>query len=66
LGINQTPANRAATVVDYEIFLNDLNDIFLRGFCSVCKNPMGRYLETGEVAEFEERIKEVRHMKIGR
>jgi len=28
--------------------------------CSVCKNPVGRYVETGEVEEFEKRIKEVR------
>lgn len=56
----QPPAKYNSTIVDYEIFLNDLDDVILRGFCAVCKNPVGRYLETGEVAIFEKRIKSVR------
>ena len=54
------PANESATIVNYDIFLNDLNDVILRGSCSVCKNPVGRYVETGEVPEYAVRIGEVR------
>jgi len=54
------PTKYGATIIDYEIFLNDLNDTILRGFCSVCKNPIGRYVETGEVEEFAKRIKDIR------
>lgn len=52
--------NKSVTIVDYDIFLNDLNDIILRGSCAICKGPVGRYVETGEVEEYEGRIKGVR------
>lgn len=29
-----------STIVNYIIFLNDLNDIILKGFCEKCKNPI--------------------------
>lgn len=47
-------------MVNYEIFLNDLNDVVLQGFCAKCNNKIGRYTETGEVEEYLPRIKEVR------
>ncbi len=49
----------SSTIVDYEIFLNDLNDIILKGSCAKCQGPIGRYLETGEVLEYLPRIKNV-------
>lgn len=49
-----------ATITDYEIFLNDLNDILLRGKCKICGGPVGRYVETGEVPIYAEAIKKVR------
>lgn len=49
-----------STIVNYEIFLNDLNDIILEGYCAKCGNSMNRYLETGEVPEYQEGIKKVR------
>ncbi|OGY17593.1 MAG: hypothetical protein A2784_00595 [Candidatus Chisholmbacteria bacterium RIFCSPHIGHO2_01_FULL_48_12] len=48
-----------STIVNYEIFLNDLNDILLKGYCVKCKNPINRYVETGEVPEYQERIKKI-------
>ena len=47
-------------IVNYEIYLNDLNDIILEGFCAKCGNRIGRYLETGEVPEYQERIKKIK------
>lgn len=52
--------NNVTTIIDYEIFLNDLNDIILRGKCKNCEGPVGRYVETGEVTEYEDVIEEVR------
>lgn len=49
-----------STIVNYEIFLNDLNDIILKGFCAKCGNPVNRYLETGEAPEYQKRIKSIR------
>lgn len=48
------------TIVDYEIFLNDINDVILRGFCAACGGSVNRYLETGEVNKYLPRIKKVR------
>lgn len=54
----QTPYQ--STIANYEILLNDLNDIVLEGFCAKCGSRMNRYLETGEVPEYQEGIKKVR------
>lgn len=47
-------------IVNYEIFINDLNDIILQGFCADCGGKVGRYLETGEVKEYVLRIKKIK------
>ena len=52
------------TIVSFEIFLNDLNDVILRGFCTKYGHPVNRYVETGEVPEFEKRIGEIRNKYI--
>ena len=49
-----------STIVNYEIFLNDLNDILLQGFCDKCGSHMNRYLETGEVPEYQGRIRKIK------
>lgn len=33
-----------STIVNYKIFLNDLKDIILKGFCAKCGNTVNRYL----------------------
>lgn len=48
-----------STIVNYEIFLNNINDTFLQGFCAKCGGKVGRYLETGEVPAYAPRIKQV-------
>ena len=47
-------------IINYEIFINHLNDIELQGFCAECAGPVGRYLETGEVKKYSQRIKKIR------
>ena len=37
-----------STITKYKIFLNNLYDIELNGFCKRCNHVMGRYIETGE------------------
>lgn len=47
-------------LVDYKIYLNDLNDVILKGKCSGCMTIASRYIETGENSEnciVAERIK---------
>lgn len=51
-------------IVNYQIFLNDLNDIILRGFCKKCNGKVNRYLETGEVPDYLSRIKKLRNKKV--
>ena len=52
--------DNVVTIVNFEIFINDLNDVELEGFCSVCSGRVGRYSETGEVEEYVPRVKKVR------
>ncbi|MBF8249580.1 MAG: hypothetical protein HW400_181 [Candidatus Levybacteria bacterium] len=52
--------NYASTIVNYEIYLNDLNDIILKGFCDKCGSRMNRYLETGEVEKYQEAIGKIK------
>ena len=49
-----------STIINYRIFVNDLNDIILEGFCKKCKHPVARYVETGEVAKYQERIAKIK------
>jgi len=39
------------------VHVNKLNDLVLRGTCSACGGPAGRYLETGEDPEKVKRIR---------
>lgn len=48
------------TITNYDIFINDLNDVLLEGVCSVCGGRVGRYSETGEVKEYVPRVKKIR------
>lgn len=52
--------NYASTIIDYEIFLNDLNDVILEGFCAKCGSRVNRYLETGEVEKYQEAIVKIK------
>ena len=49
-----------STIVNYEVYLNDLDDIILKGFCAKCGKPVNRYLETGEVEKFQKMIIKVK------
>jgi len=49
-----------STIIDYKIFLNDLDDIILEGFCEKCGSRINRYLETDEVIKYQERIRKVK------
>ena len=47
-------------IVNFLVFLNDVNDVVLRGFCAVCGSRIDRYLEIGGVEEYEKAINKVR------
>jgi hypothetical protein len=53
-------SNYCSKIVDYKIFLNDLNDVTLEGSCSDCGSKIARYVETGEVEEYENRIEDIK------
>lgn len=55
-----------STIVDYAIFVNELNDLILKGKCAKCGNKIARYLETGEVEEYAERIMSVLITAVGK
>lgn len=54
------PKKYNSKIVNYQIFINHLNDVVLRGFCSKCGSKLNRYLETGEVVKYERRIEKVK------
>ena len=47
-------------IINFNILLNDLNDLELNGFCKKCGNKVGRYIETGEMVEYANRIEAIR------
>jgi len=49
-------------LVNYRIFLNDLDDLILKGYCSGCGSIAARYIETGEKEESRVTAKRIRKM----
>lgn len=56
-------SDTVTTIVNYKIFLNDLDDVILRGLCKKCGARINRYLETGEVEKYRKIIKKIRQAK---
>jgi len=52
-------------LIDFKVYLNDLNDVILNGWCSGCKTIASRYIETGENKESFEAAQRIRKMKKG-
>lgn len=52
-------SNYNSTIVNYKIFINDLNDVIFEGFCKKCGHGVARYAETGENPRHTKRITEV-------
>jgi hypothetical protein len=50
-------------VKDLRIYLDDSNDIILDGSCINCKQPVSRYIETGESVSSAEAAKHIRAVK---
>jgi hypothetical protein len=50
-------------LIDYKVYLNDLNDIILKGKCSGCKTIAARYIETGESKKNTDVAVRIRKMK---
>lgn len=50
----------SSKLINYRIFINDLEDILLEGLCSKCKSPVNRYVETGDVKKYKEKIAEIK------
>jgi hypothetical protein len=51
------------TIANYEIFLNALNDLVLRGTCNKCGGAVARYIETGESQDKSEVAKHIKMVK---
>ncbi|WP_378410655.1 hypothetical protein [Rhodocytophaga aerolata] len=50
------------TITNYRFFLNDLEDIILKGDCIKCSSPVARYIETGENKESAGMAKHIREI----
>jgi hypothetical protein len=50
------------TITNYKAYLNNLQDIILKGECSRCGKPVGRYIETGDSIESAGVAKHVREI----
>jgi hypothetical protein len=51
------------TIVNFTAYLNELNDIVLKGECKTCSGKVGRYLETGESKERFTAADHIRNIK---
>jgi hypothetical protein len=48
--------NKVTEIVNFKIFLENSNDIVLKGQCKACNGPVGRFIETGEDPEIDGKI----------
>lgn len=48
-----------STIVNYEIYIDYLNDVLFKGFCKKCNSKITRSIETGEDEKMCKRINEV-------
>ena len=49
-------------LVDYKSYINNLNDVILKGRCNVCKTIAVRYIETGERSGIEKIAVKIRKL----
>lgn len=47
-------------LINYKRYLNDLNDVILKGWCSSCKTIASRYIEIGEKKGIEKIANNIR------
>jgi hypothetical protein len=47
-------------IVKFRVFLNNVNDVVLRGFCGGCGSRVDRYVETSEVRKYIKIINRLR------
>lgn len=52
-------AGETARIIDYDIYLDELNDLTFKGKCVDCGQEIARRIETGENPECLKRIKEI-------
>ncbi|MDX1941800.1 MAG: hypothetical protein SFU99_14665 [Saprospiraceae bacterium] len=50
-------------MIDYHLFLNDLNDVVFKGKCKSCEGNIARYVEIGEQGKFRMRTEVVKERK---
>lgn len=50
-------------LIDFKVYVNDLNDLVLRGKCSGCNTIAARYIETGENKESCKAAERIKKMK---
>jgi hypothetical protein len=55
--------NHTTSIINYKAYLNNLQDISLRGECARCGQAVGRYIETGESKESVEAADRIRKIK---
>lgn len=53
--------NEKSKIVNFRVFLNDLDDIVLRGFCRQCGSRVDRYVETSEIRKYTKIIGRLRN-----
>ncbi|MBD0777861.1 hypothetical protein HPE56_08650 [Maribacter sp. ANRC-HE7] len=49
-------------LVEYKSYLNDLNDVILKGLCNSCNTIAARYIETGERRGIEKIANKIRRL----
>ena len=50
-------------MIDYELMLNDLNDVVFQGKCKSCNGKIARYVEIGEQMKFRMRTEIIKESK---
>jgi hypothetical protein len=52
---------KVTSIVNYQVYLNELDDVILEGFCTECNHRVNRYVETGENPKYVERIRKIKN-----
>ncbi|MEK7172970.1 MAG: hypothetical protein AAB740_03260 [Patescibacteria group bacterium] len=59
-GVCYKKMGEPTTIANYQISIDDLNNVILQGFCGECGFRVGRYVEIGEIKEYLPRITQIR------
>lgn len=51
--------DKVTEIINYKIFLENSNDVIIKGKCKKCQNQVSRFIETGENPKIIEKVHQI-------